>query len=43
MAEDWTSESTGDIQHDLAMSLADGEDGEFEAGMRAELPRRASY
>ena len=38
--EDWTTESTEDIQHDLAMLLADGEDGEFEAGMKAELARR---
>ena len=42
MAEDWTSESVEDIQHDLAMSFADGEDGAFEAGMRAELRRRGA-
>ena len=40
--EDWTAESDEDIQHDLAMSLADGEDGEFEAGMKAELARRGA-
>ena len=40
--EDWTSESTEDIQHDLAMSLADGEDGEFEASMKVELARRGA-
>lgn len=37
---DWSSDHTDDIQHDLAMSLADGEDGDFEASMRAELVRR---
>mgnify|MGYP001602019361 CR=1 FL=1 len=40
--EDWTAESVEDIQRDLAMSFADGEDGDFEAGMRAELMRRGA-